>query len=282
MDKKTVLELEDAVKTLKVWMNQSAAMVTPEIRDAALELFQLGKCDLAVSKLAFDGGHYPQALSLLQQSVEKLGKSGFLVTGQEKPEKLATHYFYEPVSKKILDTNATAFDYFTEVSKIDLPFSSDFSEIRRNEVKLREMSKEKINEFFNSFDEGVAQVMDDGFIATELNRQFGFYEGKIDVHHLNVARKSAKEQTPRVRNMLLSVLNWAKLTSLVVLLTSHYQSSRYPYDNKGASYSDDYHIKYVQNLGVIQAYPLVYIQIQNLFTFFGDSYGLELKQVTDD
>mgnify|MGYP001568538140 CR=1 FL=1 len=277
MDEKAVNDLGDAVNTIRSWMAKSASNVTPEIKQVACELFKIGKSDLEVSKLAYDVRKYPQAISMMQQAIEKLGKSAFLITGQEKPEKLATHYYYEGVSKNILDTNAIAFTYFKQASGTDLDVSADFSQIKENQKKLRELPKENIILFFESFEDGGRQILDDKYLMSEVDRQLDFHKGKIDIHHLNVARKNAKEDLPKLKEMLFSVLQWAKLTSLIILLTSHYQSARYPYDRNGNSYAVSEYFEYIESLGIVETYPVLFREIENLFSFFGKNYGMELN-----
>ena len=255
-------------------------------KSIAKKWFLIAKNDIEITQLLYQNEFYAGATYHLQQAFEKLVKGYYILSGREDPNKTKSHYYnIERLKKEIRDEYVNTFLKLSESisqERIDLESAEKtLSFLKKTEDEIRLVKREELQKIFDLIKKLENILTDIKTVekteAKLQERRFikGLRHLIFQITHFRIRDSQVREAVKKEQVIiyLKSASISIKLQLIALFTFLHFNSPRYPYDDKTKVTFFDYK----EDLGIVQSIPELIV----LFNEIYDSFELDEEEQND-
>ena len=267
--------------------SQEYARASKKNKPIAKKWFLIAKNDIEITQLLYQNRFYAGATYHLQQAFEKLVKGYYILSGREDPNKTKSHYYnVERLKKEIKDEYINTFLRLSEsisYKRVDLESAEKtLSFLEKSEDDIRLVKREELQKIFDLIKKLESILTDVKTVekteAKLQERRFirGLKHLIFKITHFRVRDSQVREAVKKeqVTLYLKSAATNIKLQLIALFTFLHFNSPRYPYDDKTKVTFFDYK----EDLGIVESIPKLIV----LFNEIYDSFELNKEELGND
>lgn len=268
--------------------SQEYAKASKKNKPIAEKWFTIANDDINITKILYKNKHFAGSVYHLQQAFEKLIKGYYILSGRENPEKVGSHLY---VTKKLKSEIKDEYiNTFLELSK----------SVNDNEVKL-DSAEQALNIFDKSEDEIRLLDKQNLLKILELIKKLESVLMNIETIQKTEEKLQEKNFIRMVKHLILKITTFRvresdvkeairkeqvvfylksavisiKLQMISLFTFLHFNSPRYPYDNKKNNATKVTYFDYKKDLGIVSLIP-------EMITIFDEIYQDMILEVNEN